>query len=239
MRFKESLERVDRLIGEGNYDAALDLLDDLLKHPWDDTLLPSALWRRGWILYLKGKLHEAAQDFEEAVRMMEDLPPNFTLAFVLSTSGIVHHTLREFENALHYHERALRILEELYATTNGDPYTLLKNLAQEYNNRANTLVGLGRLDEALQDYDTALHLAERLLERDPKDIKILHLIANLHYNVGSIYYYTNDIQRACHHFKVAFENYRRLCNRTRRTSYCDPMRKLEKSLQRGCILRDT
>jgi eukaryotic-like serine/threonine-protein kinase len=100
----------------------------------------------GLALMRQGRYREAEASLQTSLRINEN-------AFVLANIGVCHYAQERFEEALHYHARALAV---------GPPTpTRFSNLGDAYRH-------LGRADEAAGAYRKALDLAEAEVVRDPR-----------------------------------------------------------------------
>ncbi len=82
------------------------------------------------------------------------------VANVLSQLGVVAMEEERFEQALHYHRWSLRIRRQAF----GDDHL---QVAMSLTEAAGALAGLGRFDDAIPDFGTALELFERRLGEHP------------------------------------------------------------------------
>ncbi len=231
----ERIREIDRLISSGDYDSALALLGALegeMREEGGGPQLFSVLWRKGWVLYRRRDLRGALKSLEEAAELLplESLTPSllYRMVFVLSTAGTVAHDLKEFERAIEYHRRALDILEGLSGYLPPDRFYV--DTVRLRNNLANSLVGVGRFSEAEETYLSALSL----LGSVEGNVATRHLRANLLYNLGSLYYYLNDVRSACRVWRESFTIYDTLCKGAGEEEFCRSARKLSASLERNC-----
>jgi tetratricopeptide (TPR) repeat protein len=230
------IKEVDSLINSGNYDDAMLILEELEEEVREDGGGPqlfSILWRKGWILYRKMNLEESLKNLMEADGSLPygEMSPTLlrTRLFVLSTIGTVLHGLKEFKRAEEYHTRAIGILDVLRDYL--PPETYLLEMARILNNRANAFVGMGEFERAIGDYVEAMSMLNTMENSDPP---VLHLVADINYNLGSLYYYLNDVSKACNMWREAFKVYSNLCNAFGKEIYCTNARKILKSLERNC-----
>ena len=230
----ERIREIDGLISSGEYDSALALLGEMereMREEGGGPQLFSVLWRKGWLLYRRRELRDALTALEEAANVLptESLTPSllYRMVFVLSTAGTVAHELKEFERAIDYHRRALELLEELGGYL--PPERFHTDAARLRNNLANSLVGVGRFSEAEETYLSALSLLNTL-----EGEGVPHLKANVLYNLGSLYYYLNDVHSACRMWRESLRIYSALCEETYGEPYCENARKLERSVRRNC-----
>ncbi|NPA79961.1 MAG: hypothetical protein GXO29_02780 [Thermotogae bacterium] len=219
------IRKADSLMGGRRYGEALEILNSI-EGEAEGPLLGAILWRKGWILYNLRRLKEA---YEYLRRAKDSVADARTRAFVLSALGIVSHTLKRFSEAVEYHSSAIELLGEMLAASGGDP-GLMGDMAKEYNNRANALVGAGRYDEAFSDYGEA----EAILSLLGDAPGLLRFRANLHYNVGSLHYYLNDISSACDEWRKAHSIYKRLCEDYGDSDLCEGERKLRSAIEKNC-----
>ncbi len=231
----ERIREIDALISSGDYDSALGLLEDLEKEMREEGGSPqlfSVLWRKGWILYRKRDLRGALESLVEAADLLplESLTPSllYRMVFVLSTAGAVAHEMKEFERAVEYHRRAIDILESIGEHLPPDRFYV--DTVRLRNNLANSLVGMGKFSEAEETYLSALSLI------DSVEVKgnVLHLKADLLYNLGSLYYYLNDVKAACRMWREASILYDTLCREQGDEVFCRNAGKLSSSLEMNC-----
>jgi len=230
------IKEIDRSVSSGDYDQALALLDEMeeeMRTEGEGPQLFSVLWRRGWILYRKGDFEGALQSLLKADEVLPEgkLPPSLirTRVFVLSTVGNVLHALKEFKRASEYHTLALRTFEDMRGHIPEDAYLL--DLARILNNRANAYVGMGEFERATGDYTEAMNILSAIDEPSPE---VLHLLADINYNLGSLYYYLNAIAEACERWRESLRIYSGLCKNFGEKIYCRNARKLESSVKRNC-----
>ncbi len=232
----ERIREIDGLISSGDYDSALRLLSELedeIRMEGGGPQLFSVLWRKGWVLYRKGEYEKALPSLMEADGSLPRtaLPPALirTRVFVLSTIGNVLHALKDFKRAAEYHTLALQTLEGARGYVPEDVYLL--EMARTLNNRANAYVGVGEFERATGDYTEAMNILRAIDEPTPE---VLHLLADINYNIGSLYYYLNAIAGACEMWKESLRIYSGLCKDFGEEIYCKNARKLENSVKRNC-----
>jgi tetratricopeptide (TPR) repeat protein len=158
-------EMGDRNFRSGNYEAAIDAYTEHLRlNPNDLT----TLYNRGRAFQELGKSEKALEDFQKVIR--QD-PENVNA--LLSVANDYFTRLRDYENALFYAEKVLKV------NPNAMAFTL----------KGKALQKMGQLDDAMSAYNDALSTNESY--------------ADAYLSRGSLYIYLNRNQRACSDFEKA------------------------------------
>ena len=116
----------------GRHDAALELIDQAIRHNGNSSLYYS---NRGLALQGLQRLDEAVASYDRALALAADN------AEAWNNRGLALHGLMRFEEAVASYDRALAVRP--------DP-------VGAFNNRGNAQRALGRLEEAVQSYECAL-----------------------------------------------------------------------------------
>lgn len=117
---------------KGNFDAAIDDANKALAARPNYVL---AYYNRGKFYNAKGKINKALEDYEKVI----DIDPNYLRAH--NNLGVIYFDRNNFQKALSHFDKAV---------------ALAPHNAQAIANRGITLEALGRIDEAVADYRSAL-----------------------------------------------------------------------------------
>ncbi len=101
----------------------------------------------GWFLLAVGRPRQAINALEQALQRSQTLKLDLQIAVQTDNLGLAYDTLGDHARALQYHQRALELVQ------------LLRNVEWEAvfkANQANTLLGLGRIEEAAPLLDESL-----------------------------------------------------------------------------------
>ncbi|NYT19796.1 MAG: tetratricopeptide repeat protein [Methanosarcinales archaeon] len=140
------------------YEDALDIIDEALnKNPED----PKIIFSRGFVLFSISRYEEALEMLERAIEMQPELPD----AWYCKANAL--YQIEHFEDALEAYEKAIEYAGIMnfefprysFLNINPDP-TLKTNAAGVWYSKANTLDKLGRKEEAIEAYRSALEIKQ-------------------------------------------------------------------------------
>lgn len=156
----------DRYYKQGKYEEAVKSYTEFLRLNPKDV---KSLYNRGRAYQELGQTDKALEDFNQVIK--ED--PNNTNAY-LSLANDYYYRLKDFDNAIFYADRVLKIdaQNEVAFTLKGKAYQKL-----------------GKLSEALEAYNNALSVNERY--------------ADAYLSRGSLRIYQKQNSRACTDFNQA------------------------------------
>ena len=145
-----------------------------------------------------GKYDSAQVSFNNVAKKATQMGNKKALLSTYINLGTLYDTQTDFNKALEYHLKSLKLAEEL-----GND----EDLATAYNN-------VGLMHYQLEDYDKALNYYEKALK-----IKIRlddkEGIALLYNNIAIIYYFKNDIDKCMEYFKTALKIWEKNGNKRR------------------------
>ena len=151
------------------------------------------------IIYIqKGDYFKAREYATQAVDIFRKIAGKSgqrVLASALNNIGISYDMQGEYEKALDFYLRSLKIKEEL-----GDK----KAIARSLNNIGVILSALGNNKEALQYYTRALEIKEKLGDRGG--------IASQYINIGNIHKEGKEFTQAMEYYRKALDIYREIKN---------------------------
>ena len=155
----------DRFYRKGQYEAAIAAYSEyLVLNPTD----LKSLYNRGRAYQEVGKDDKAVEDFN---RVIKEDPLNVNA--LLSLANDYYHRIHDYENAIFYADKVLKI------SPNAMAFTL----------KGQSFQRLGKLNEAMQAYNDAISTNETY--------------ADAYISRGSLFIYLSQTQRACADFKQA------------------------------------
>lgn len=155
----------DRLYRKGDFEQAIDAYTEyLVLNPTD----LKTLYNRGRAYQELGKDEQALEDFMKVVK--ED-PTNVNA--LLSIANDYYHRIHDYENAIFYSDKVLKI------SGNAMAFTL----------KGQSFQRLGKLNEAMQAYNDAISTTETY--------------GDAYISRGSLFVYLNQDERACRDFQQA------------------------------------
>ena len=113
----------------------------------DGLRVGDTLQRLSLVLLTTGQGMEARQDADEAISILESLPPGPELAMALSTRSRIAMRATEYDDVTRYGERAFELAEEL--GEEGIVIYSLVNIGSSEFERTGDATGLRRLEEAI------------------------------------------------------------------------------------------
>jgi tetratricopeptide (TPR) repeat protein len=160
-------------------------------------------FRVGTMRYSLGELQEAEKDFDQALRIYQQLAADFptradvrqNLASSHHTRGLLLSTRGRFKEAETDYDQALSIQKQLAADFPNRP-DFRQKLASSHTNRGNLLYTTGRLREAEQDYDQAVSIQKQLAADFPNRPDFRLELAASHNNRGVLLHATGRLQEA-------------------------------------------
>ncbi|PNW31403.1 UNVERIFIED_CONTAM: hypothetical protein BEN50_02830 [Euhalothece sp. KZN 001] len=114
------------------------------------------LFQQGIQQYNTSQLREAAQSWQEALRLYQEINNRAGIVNSLNNLGVVSLNLGNYEEAIDYHQRSLQIAEELGARA---------GISASLNNLGETYRNLGNYEEAINYYQRSLVVDEELGDR--------------------------------------------------------------------------
>ncbi|NAS13751.1 tetratricopeptide repeat protein [Poritiphilus flavus] len=168
---------------QGNYDEALELLDETLAFfkttPVDSSSLASTHSFRASIYINQGKFNIALKECMAALDIYNKFDDEIRKADALGVLASIESSLNNFENSIKYNKEALEIYE-----ANNDLY---------YS--AQALNDIGNVHYYLKEYREALEHFERSLEHS-EEINAKALQATTLGNMGKVYSENNQTDKA-------------------------------------------
>ncbi len=144
---------------QGNYDEALDLLDETLMFfkstPVDSSSLASTYSFRASIYINQGKFNIALQECMAALDIYNEFDDEIRKADALGVLASIESSLNNFENSIKYSKEALEIYE-----VNNDLYYS----AQALNDIGNVHYYLKQYEQALENFERSLELSTEINE---------------------------------------------------------------------------
>lgn len=138
------------------YEDALEIIDEALSKSPED---PRIIFSRGFVLFSISRYEEALEVLDKAIEMQPELPD----AWYCKANAL--YQIERFEDALEAYEKAIEYAGIMnfefprYSLLNIDPDPTLKtNAAGVWYAKANTLDKLGRQEEAIEAYRSALEI---------------------------------------------------------------------------------
>ncbi len=150
----------------------------------------------GIINWYKGNYPEALKNYLAALKLREAPGDEMFKAVSLNNVGIVYLYQSNFPEALKYYTSALLIFKNKCGSISVDK-KCLKGLAACYNNIGNTYYSMGKPDEALKNFFSALKIRE--------DIGLHQDIAASHNNIAIIYEEKTDYKEALKNYYAALK----------------------------------
>ncbi len=167
--FDELMDQAIDVYFEGDYQEALDIINEALASTDDDVARSFALDWRGWIYYILGDDERALEDLNEAIDISgDDADPIYYVdrALIYAIGGNNREALADYELALELDSSYAFNADTLVSTDSFDflieNYTIA-NDARKDNYiilafRGTLYANIGSYDEAIADYERALEL---------------------------------------------------------------------------------
>jgi serine/threonine protein kinase len=160
-------------------------------------------YRVGRMRYRLGEFQAAEQDYDQALRIYQQLAADFPnrpefrqdLAGGHLNRGLLLHTMNRLQEAEQHYAQALRIQKQLAAEFPSRP-EFRQDLAKSHLNRGNLLATTGRLKEAKQDYDQAVSIRKQLAADFLTRPEFRQGLANSHNNRALLLDATGRLQEA-------------------------------------------
>ncbi|MFX0090579.1 MAG: tetratricopeptide repeat protein [Candidatus Hodarchaeota archaeon] len=152
-----------------------------LKHVQEKTLEltpreASLLTQKGSIYWMRGRLDEALELFQQSLVMREKIGNKMEIAESSNSVGIIYAIKGDSDRALRYFEQC----SELFAELNHK-----QNYARTLNNIGNIYASKGELDQALEYYHQSLTLGEEIGNKQ-QVAQTLNNIGNMHMSKGEL-----------------------------------------------------
>ena len=138
----------------GDFDTAVEMCTAALpvfEEVQDNWGIAGVYNNLGIILQDARRIERAAEFYEKALEIYDSLDDQQDVLIVLINLGTIEFDRKNFQKAEEYHSRGLEISRSINAGS--EEMICLLNLANDQNR-------LGKLDDALSNYDAALQLAE-------------------------------------------------------------------------------
>jgi len=135
------------------YIRLLEVLLERLKDKTEELVKAGILHHLGITAYSVGEYEKAVSNYEESLKIKEELGDKRGIAITLHQIGMVHHVKGEYEKAVSNYEESLKIKEEL-----GDKRGIASTLHQ---------IGMvhhdkGEYEKAVSNYEESLKIEEEL-----------------------------------------------------------------------------
>lgn len=181
---EKKLEKGMDLIESGNYEEALDVLDDMVNK--GETA--EYYYNIGYIKTSEGKYNEAIEAFRKATQL------DHLFAKAFEGMGRAYHALGKSEEAEKYLQKAADIYMDKENVE--DAESILNDILEISSESANVFNSLGVLYRKKGDFKKALKNYEKALRVHPEETYIL-------YNVGRLYLDMKDPGKATEFFEKA------------------------------------
>ena len=140
----------------GDYTSAIDACSEsvkIMQELGDELGLAGAYNNMGWIYQGAKRLERSTDYYLLALQKFEELKDEQNIIITLNNLGTVYHDLGDFIKAEQFHKKGLEKSGEI-------DYTLMEMIC--LLNLANDQNKLGKLDEALSNYNLSLRLADTI-----------------------------------------------------------------------------
>lgn len=181
---EKKLEKGMGLIENGNYEEALDVLDDMVNK--GETA--EYYYNIGYIKTSEGKYNEAIEAFRKATQL------DHLFAKAFEGMGRAYHALGQSDQAEKYLQKAADIYMDKENVE--DAESILNDILEISKDSANVFNSLGVLYRRKGDFNKALKNYEKALRIHPEETYIL-------YNVGRLYLDLKDPGKATEFFEKA------------------------------------
>lgn len=165
-------EKVQQDSKAGRFEAALDSLNELLAlFGKESPNTPALLLNRGVLLATCEKFSEAQENFKTASELFEKRGNPEGMATAIGNTGSIHRDIGEFEKAIFYYERALKIFMD---------HELFLGMATQHANVGYACSQLGLATLAIERFEKAAELYDRLgaVEQGETTRKNIELLKN-------------------------------------------------------------
>jgi len=193
-----TLDAVNELINNNDYDSAFDLLSqlkNLCRKVHDIENLKIVLMRIGDLQRLTGNAARAEETYKNIVDLYDNQSPDRLLGETYKDLGDLYKMKQQYDDGI----SALRKAEKIYAAMGDD-----LELSHTLNNIGNIQTIISQYDEAVSNYRRALKI-QRKLEIDADVASTLN-------NIAAIYFYRGLYSRTLHLFKMATDIQRQTGN---------------------------
>ena len=152
-RAGEIVNNVAEFLYMWGYIRLLEVLLERLKDKTEELVKAGILHHLGITAYSVGEYEKAVSNYEESLKIKEELEDKRGIAITLHQIGMVHHVKGEYEKAVSNYEESLKIKEEL-----GDKRGIAITLHQ---------IGMvhhdkGEYEKAVSNYEESLKIEEEL-----------------------------------------------------------------------------
>lgn len=157
------------LVAEGYFREANDIMEEELQDVASDLgQLGYLLSGLAYVSLEKDELHKATGFSKRAVEirrdLMESTPWGKGFGFALNTAGVVYSKLKKKSVAEESFKEAIKVLKE----TKMDPLHIPLILASCMNNYSVLLLQMGRLEEAIEEFGTAVQILRDYMKSAPE-----------------------------------------------------------------------
>jgi|UPI00036D65FF tetratricopeptide (TPR) repeat protein len=207
------------------YTAALELLCMARARNTDETLeslrdLSVSLKKAGNILLAQGKLEQAAQAYEESLKIARNLvtrigetPESLRDLFVsLDKTGDILLAQGKLEQAAQAYEESLKIARNLVARIGETPESL-RDLFVSLDKTGDTLLAQGKLEQAAQACEESLKIARNLVIRIDETPESLHDLSVSLNKVGNTLLAQGKLEQAAQAYEEGLQIARNLVTR--------------------------
>jgi len=165
---------------KGNFDKALDILDEVMaENPERNLETARVLRRKGWIEMSQGKYNLAIEDLSEALKICKKDGDDKDKADIYHALGTIHLRKSSHDKALSQLEKSLKIREEI-----GD----LEGQASSLSNMGIIHLRKGDVDKASELFQESLQLLEKIGDKCR--------ISKAFLNIGTLYLKEGEIEKA-------------------------------------------
>ncbi len=119
----------------------------------------------GWTYFETERYQECEYTLSEALQIAKDLNANYLMLRILNISALAHAAMRNYTQALLYHQRCLNLLETVEPH---DPFFTV----QVYMHIGQHYTQLESIDQAIDMFEKALSIAEEIAT--PEDIQLIY-----------------------------------------------------------------
>ncbi len=196
--FTITLDAVNELINNNDYDSVFDLLsqlENLCRKVHDIENLKIVLMRIGDIQKLTGDAARAEETYKNIAGLYDNQPPDRLLGETYKDLGDLYKMKQQYEDGI----AALRKAEKIYAAMGDD-----LELSHTLNNIGNIQTIISQYDEAVSNYRRALKIQRKL--------EIAADVASTLNNIAAIYFYRGFYARTLRLFKMATDIQRQTGN---------------------------
>ena len=197
LQFKSIYEHLKKEDNEIDLQVKLEFIEKTVTHSW--KYLHQASTAKNFLS------SELMKQLLDDIDTQED---NADIATSLNNIGLVYRNKGEFDEALVYYQKALKIRCRLYDVDESQVEAEGNAvIAQSLNNIGTVYYNKSEFDEALVYYLKALKIRCRIFDVDESQVETQGnaAIAQSLNNIGSVYYYNGDNNEALTYYQKAFK----------------------------------